>query len=97
MERTGVIAVLTASLLMTACQVDLSISSLVPDNPVSLNKPASAEIVSASTQLEQSAGRGYFIQASAGSMTTDQVLISNVRGYKLYQGVQAQIISQDPR
>lgn len=97
MERIGYVAVLTASLLVSACHMDLSISSLVPDSPISFGKPASGELVSASTQFEQSSGRGYLIQASAGSMTTDQVLTSNVRGYKLYQGVQAQFISQDPR
>jgi hypothetical protein len=97
MERIGIAAVLTASLLLTACNMDLSISQLVPDSQVALNKPVTGELVSASTQFEQSNVRGYLIQASAGSMTTDQVLTSNVRGYKMYQGVQAQIISQDPR
>lgn len=97
MERTFRAAFFTASLLLTACNVDLSISSIVPDEVAPLNKPASGELVSASSQFEQSNVRHYLIQASAGSMTNDQVLTSNVRGYKVYQGVQAQIISEDPR
>lgn len=89
--------ILTASLLLAACNLDLSISPIVPDDIAIANKPASGELVSASSQFEQSNVRHYLIQASAGSMTTDQVLISNVRNYKLYQGVQGQIISEDPR
>ena len=96
MERLCTAVFLTASLLLTACSVDLSISQLV-SNTTPLNKPLSAELVSASTQFEKSNVRHYLVQASAGSLTTDQVLLSNVRGYKLYQGVQAQIISEDPR
>ena len=96
MERLCTAVFLTASLLLTACSVDLSISQLV-SNTTPLNKPLSAELVSASTQFEKSNVRHYLVQASAGSLTTDQVLVSNVRGYKLYQGVQAQIISEDPR
>lgn len=97
MERVFTPVILTASLLLTACNMDLSISSIVPDEISSLSKPVSGELVSASSQYEESNVRHYLIQASAGSMTTDQVLTSNVRGYKLYQGVQAQIISEDPR
>ena len=99
MERIGTIAVLTASLLMTACSVDLSITSLTPDgnNPITFSKPAVGELVSSSTQYEQSNVRGYRVQASAGTVTTESVLTSNIRHYKLYQGVQAQMISQDPR
>ena len=96
MERLCTTVFLTVSLLLTACSVDLTISQLV-SNDTALSKPLSAELVSASTQFEKSNVRHYLIQASAGSMTTDQVLTSNVRGYKLYQGVQAQIISEDPR
>ena len=97
MERVCIAAVLTASILLSACNMDLTISSIVPDEVAPLNKPATAELVSASTQYEKSNVRQYLIQASAGSVTTDQVVSSNVRGYKLYQGVQARIISEDPR
>lgn len=97
MERLCTAVFLTVSLLLTACSVDLTISQLVSNDTGLLNKPLSAELVSASSQFEKSNVRHYLIQASAGSMTTDQVLTSNVRGYKLYQGVQAQIISEDPR
>lgn len=97
MERTCKVAVLTAFLLMTGCNMDLSISSIVPPEVATLSKPATAEFVSASSQFEKSNVRQYLIQASTGSMTTEQVVVSNVRGYKLYQGVQAQFISEDPR
>ena len=97
MERILKIAFLTGSLLMTACNMDLSISSLVPEVQVPQSKPASGELVSGSTQYEPSSVRGYLVQASAGTATTESVLTSSVRHYKLYQGVQAQIISEDPR
>lgn len=97
MERTCKAVILTASLLMTACNMDLSISAIVPPDVAKLSQPATAEFVSSSSQFEKSNSRYYLIQASTGSATSDQVVVSNVRGYKLYQGVQAQFISEDPR
>lgn len=97
MERNSFLAFLTGSLLLTACSVDLLISPLTEDPENILSKPLTAELVSGSTQYEHSNVRGYLVQASAGALTTETLQKSNVRQYKLYQGVQAQMISEDPR
>lgn len=97
MERRGFFLTLTASLLLTACSVDLAISPLVdPVDPL-VAKPLSAELVSGSTQYQHSNVRGYLVQSAAGALTSETVQVSNVRQYKMYQGVQAQLISEDPR
>jgi outer membrane biogenesis lipoprotein LolB len=97
MERRGIFLALTASLLMTACSMDLAITSLVDAVDPLVVKPMSAELVSGSTQYQHSNVRGYLIQSAVGAVTSDTVQVSNVRQYKLYQGVQAQMISEDPR
>lgn len=85
------------SMFTVGCSLDAQLIKLSSDIESTYEKTSVVEGVAVSHQYERTAGRQYIVQGSAGTATSKLTVHSNTRGYQIYQNVQGQLISEDPR
>lgn len=81
--------------MVSACSLEANLTNLSEKTKDMFDfKAQPAEIVSGSSQLVVSKTRHYQIQATTGALVSPPYKNSNLRGYRLYQGIQGQMISE---
>lgn len=85
------------AVLSTGCSLDAEIIK-APEDSISLHQKINVvEGVATSHQYERTDKAGYLVQGSAGAGASKIYIRSNLRGYQIFQGIQGQVISEDPR
>lgn len=88
--RYALLIILSSSL--TACgYIKGGVEDLI-DLPVFESKTQGAEIISGSSKGERTSN-GYYVDTSVGSMNS-QIQATTTNGYRVYYGVQGEIVSQ---